>query len=153
MTAFEQANRNARTGQETLEASSRVIARRLSIVSEAMANPLKADHAELSRMGTEKVAALSASAGAMVEGTADLARSSCAIAEREAAHGSRLIAQMRQARSLADVAALQADWGLAVWTRAFSDSHSLALSLLDTQARALSPIHKAVTANATRLKA
>ena len=152
MTAFEKANKNARTGQETLEASSRVIARRLTIMSEAMADPLQADHAELSRMGTEKVVAVTAATEALIEGTVDLARTSCAIAEREADHSARLLSQMGQANSLAAMANLQTQWGLAAWTRAFEDSQALTLSLLDTQARALQPIHKTVTGNAARLK-
>lgn len=153
MTAFELANKNARTGQETLEASGRVIARRLTIVSEAIADPLRADHAELSRMGTEKVAAMTAATEALIEGAVDLTRASCSIAEREADLGSNLINQMGQARSLSDVAVLQAQWGMAAWNRALSDSHSLTLSLLGTQARALEPIHETVTDNARRLKA
>lgn len=153
MTAFEQANQNARTGQETLEASSRVIAKRLTIMSEALADPLHADHAELSRMGTEKVVAMTAATEALIDGAVDLTRTSYSIAEREADLGSSLINQMSQARSLTDVALLQAQWGMAAWGRAFSDSQALTLSLLDTQARALKPIHGTVTRNASRLKA
>lgn len=153
MTAFEQASRNARTGQETLEASGRVIAKRMAILSEAMADPLRADHAELSRMGTEKLVAASASAEALIEGSVDLARTSYSIAEREAEHSTDLMNQIGRARSLADVAMLQAQWGFGAWTRALSDSQDLAARLLQTQERALSPIHSAVTDNAMRLKA
>ena len=153
MTAFEQASRNARTGQETLEASGRVIAKRMTILSEAMADPLHANHAELARMGTEKVTAATASAEALIEGGVDLARVSCSIAEREADHGVTLLNQLSQSRTLTDAAVLQAQWGFAVMTRAWSDSQDLTARMLSTQARVLSPIHRTVTRNATRLKA
>lgn len=153
MTAFEQASRNARTGQETLEASGRVIAKRMSLLSEAMADPANADHAELSRMGTEKLVAAAASAEALIEGGVGLARAASSIAEREAEHGTHLMQDISHARSLADVAMLQAQWGLAAWNRALSDGQDMTSRLLDTQARALSPIHSAVTDNASRLKA
>ena len=55
--------RNAQAGQELAQASAAVITRRFEIMGEALADPLRADHAELSRMGAEKVEAMTASAG------------------------------------------------------------------------------------------
>ena len=53
MNPIARAARTARAGQETAEASAQVIARRLAIMGEALADPLNADHAELGRMGAE----------------------------------------------------------------------------------------------------
>ena len=56
------------------------------------------------------------------------------------------------ADSLAGAAALQAAWGMGVWSRALSDSWDMGEALLKLQAKALSPIHAAAVANARRLK-
>ena len=64
MSPINHAARTARAGQELLQASGDVIARRLEIVAEAVRDPLKADLREMSLMGSEKVEALPASAGA-----------------------------------------------------------------------------------------
>ncbi len=152
MSPFDRANRTARASQETLEASAQVIARRLAILGEAMVDPARADHAELSRMGTEKVAAMTASTGALVDGTLALTRQTCQIAGREVAEGTAHVQRLSRADSLDQVAALQVRWGFDLWTRTLSDGLSLTQSLMTTQARALSPIRNAAVANAQRLK-
>ncbi|MNN83087.1 hypothetical protein D3C81_2000960 [compost metagenome] len=60
--------------------------------------------------------------------------------------------RLASADSLASAAALQAAWGMGVWSRALSDSWTLGESMLKLQAKALSPIHAAAVANARRLK-
>ncbi|MGO4409228.1 MULTISPECIES: phasin family protein [unclassified Brevundimonas] len=152
MNPIDQAARTARAGQETAQASAEVIARRMTIMGEAMANPLRADHAELGRMGTEKVEALTASAGAVAAGALDLAEQGGRIAGREGAEASAHLTRLASADSLAGAAALQAAWGMGVWSRAVADGWSLGAALLKTQAEALSPIHAAAVANAARLK-
>ena len=147
MSPFERANRTARASQETLEASAQVIARRLAILGEAMVDPARADHAELSRMGTEKVEAMAASTGALA-----LTRQTCQIAGREAAESTAHVQRLSRADSLDQVAALQVRWGFDLWNRALSDCLSLTQSLMTTQARALSPIRRTAMANARRLK-
>lgn len=152
MNPIDRAARTARAGQETAEASAQVIARRLAIMGEALADPLNADHAELGRMGAEKVEALTASAGAVASGALDLADQGRRIADREGLEASAHLARLSKTDSLAGAAALQTAWGMGVWSRAVADSWSLGATLLKTQAEALSPIHAAVVANAERLK-
>lgn len=153
MNPIDRAARTVRAGQETAEASAKVVARRLTIMREAMANPLRADHAELGRMGTEKVEALTASAGAVASGAMDLADQGRRIADREGAEASALMTRLSKADSLAGAAALQAAWGMGLWSRALSDSWTMGEAVLKMQAKALSPIHAAAVANAKRLKA
>lgn len=152
MNPIDRAARTVRAGQETAEASAKVIARRMTIMGEAMANPLRADHAELGRMGPEKVQAMTASAGALAAGAMDMADQGRRIADREGAEASAHMTRLASADSLASAAALQAAWGMGVWSRALSDSWTLGESMLKLQAKALSPIHAAAVANAKRLK-
>jgi hypothetical protein len=152
MNPIARAARTARAGQETAEASARVIVRRLAIMGEAVADPLRADHAELSRMGTEKVEALTASAGAVASGTLELADHGRRIINREGLEASAHMTRLASADSLAGAAALQTAWGMGVWSRALSNSWDMGEALLKLQARALSPIHAAAVANARRLK-
>ena len=152
MTPIDHAARTARAGQETAEASAQVIARRLAIMGEALADPLRADHAELGRMGTEKVEALTASAGAVASGALDLADQGRRIADREGIEASAHLARLARADSLASAAALQTAWGVGLWSRALSDSWNLGNTMLKLQAEALSPIHAAAVANAKRLR-
>ena len=152
MNPIDRAARTVRAGQETAEASAKVIARRMTIMSEAMANPLRADHAELGRMGPEKVQAMTASAGALAAGAMDMADQGRRIADREGAEASAHMTRLASADSLASAAALQAAWGMGVWSRALSDSWTMGESMLKLQAKALSPIHAAAVANAKRLK-
>lgn len=152
MNPIARAARTARAGQETAEASAQVIARRLAIMGEALADPLNADHAELGRMGAEKVEALTASAGAMASGALDLADQGRRIADREGLEASAHLARLAKTDSLVGAAALQAAWGVGLWSRALSDSWDLGNTMLKLQAQALSPIHAAAVANARRLK-
>ena len=152
MNPIDRAARTARAGQETAEASAQVIARRLAIMGEALADPLRADHAELSRMGVEKVEALTASAGAVATGALDLADQGRRIADREGLEASAHMARLSRADSLAGAAALQAAWGMGLWSRAMADSWDMGEAVLKMQAQALSPIHAAAVANAKRLK-
>ena len=57
-----------------------------------------------------------------------------------------------KALAVGDAAALQAAWGVGLWSRALSDSWDLGNTMLKLQAQALSPIHAAAVANARRLK-
>ena len=152
MNPIDRAARTIRAGQETAEASAQVIARRLAIMGEALADPLRADHAELGRMGSEKVEALTASAGAVAAGALDMADHGRRIADREGLEASAHMARLSRADSLAGAAALQTAWGMGVWSRALSDSWNLGNTMLKLQAEALSPIHAAAVANAKRLK-
>ena len=144
--------RNAQAGQELAEASAAVITRRLAIMGEAMADPLRADHAELGRMGTEKVEAMAASAGAAYAGAMDLAERAGRLAAREGAEAADCLARLARADTLFAFAAAQTDWALGAWSRAMNDGWSLYGAALKAQGRAMAPVHAKATANARRLK-
>ena len=80
MTAIRHAARTARAGQELLQASGDVIARRLEIVADGLRDPLRADLREMSLMGSEKVEALSASAAVGLNSVVAMAATSAAVA-------------------------------------------------------------------------
>ncbi|AYG94684.1 hypothetical protein D8I30_05430 [Brevundimonas naejangsanensis] len=144
--------RNAQAGQELAEASAAVIARRLEILGEALADPLRADHAELGRMGTEKVEALAASAGAACADALDLAEQAGRLAAREGAEAADCLARLARADTPAAFAAAQTNWAMGAWGRAVTDGWSFCDAALQAQERALAPVHAAATANARRLK-
>ena len=62
----------AASGGEMLRAASDVIAARLNIMAEGLADPMRADVREMSLMGTEKIEALSESAAAVAGNLGDL---------------------------------------------------------------------------------
>ena len=144
--------RNAQAGQELAEASAAVITRRLGIMGEAMADPLRADHAELGRMGAEKVEAMAASAGAAFAGAMDLSQRAGRMAAREGAEAADCMARLARADNPFAFAAAQTDWAMGAWSRAISDGWSFYGAALKAQGQALAPVHAKATANARRLK-
>ncbi len=152
MTPIRQAARTARAGQELLQASGDVIARRLEIVAEAVRDPLKADLREMSLMGSEKVEALSASASVGLNAAASLAATTAAVAARETAAAQTALGSVLKAGNPAEAALAQGAWVTAAMSRAVSDGWAFGATMLKLQADALAPIHAAAVANAKRLK-
>jgi len=144
--------RTARASRELIEASGDVIARRLEIVAEAVREPLKADYAELTLMGTEKVEALAASAAIGAAGAAAAVDAAGRIAAREGAAACTALEAMAAARTPAEALAAQGSWALGAWGRSVRDSLGFGASMLKLQADALQPVHAAATANARRLR-
>jgi len=146
------AARTAVSSGEMLEAAGNVIAARLQIMAEGMADPRKADLTEMSLMSTEKVQAMSESAHAVSRTLGDIGGRLNANALDEAGHASRAAAAIAQAATPA--AALQAQYAYAVgwWGRAAGQMLTLNTELLKGQAEALRPIHDKAVANARRLK-
>ena len=149
---IDHATRAARTGHELLQASGDVIARRLEMVAEAVRDPLKADLREMSLMGSEKVEALTASAGAGLSGALGLAAAATAAAARETAAAQGALNAVLTARTPAEAALAQGSWMTAAMGRAVSDGWAFGASMLKLQAEAVAPIHAAAVANAKRLK-
>ena len=149
---IDQAHRAARAGQELLQASGDVIARRLEIVAEAVRDPLKADLREMSLMGSEKVEALTASATAGLNGAMTMAATTAAAAARETAAAQGALNAVLTARNPAEAALAQSGWVTAAMGRAVSDGWAFGATMLKLQADALAPIHAAAVANAKRLK-
>ena len=152
MTPIRQAARTARAGQELLQASGDVIARRLEIVADGFRDPLKADLRELSLMGSEKVEALTASATAGLSGAVTMASTTAAVAARETAAAQKALNAVLAARNPAEVALAQGSWMTAAMGRAVSDGWAFGASMLKLQTETLAPIHAAAVANAKRLK-
>ena len=152
MTPIRQAARTARAGQELLQASGDVIARRLEIVADGFRDPLKADLLEMSLMGSEKVEALTASASAGLNGAMNLAATTAAAAARETAAAQGALGAVLTARTPAEAALAQGSWVTAAMGRAVSDGWAFGATMLKLQADALAPIHAAAVANAKRLK-
>ncbi|HZW16199.1 MAG TPA: phasin family protein [Brevundimonas sp.] len=152
MTPIRQAARTARAGQELLRASGDVIARRLEIIADGVRDPLKADLRELSLMGSEKVEALTASAGAGLNGAVAVAAATAATVARETAAAQDALGAVLKAGSPVEAAAAQGAWATAAMGRAVSDGWAFGATMLKLQADALAPIHAAAVANAKRLK-
>lgn len=148
----EAAARTLRAGGETLEAARDVVAARLEILASGLADPTRADLAEMSLMGAEKAEALSAAMGALAQGLGRaggrMARGAAAETERAAQAASTMAA----ARTPAEMAQAQADYVLGWWSRSLSQAVALNGDLLKAQSEALGPIHAAAMANARRLK-
>ncbi|AQR60502.1 phasin [Brevundimonas sp. LM2] len=146
------AESNAANGGEMLRAASDVIAARLTIMAEGLANPMQADMREMSLMGSEKVEALTASAHAMTDNLGDLAARVSQSALDEVAHAQQAAARIAAAGSPQAAATAHYDYAVAWWGRAAGQMLTLNTELLKAQADALAPIHSAAVANAARLK-
>ncbi|NJC40812.1 hypothetical protein GGQ87_001070 [Brevundimonas alba] len=152
MSPIKQAARTARAGQELLQASGDVIARRLEIVAEGFRDPLKADLLEMSLMGSEKVEALTASATVGLNTAVGMAATTAAAVARETAAAQGALGAVLKASTPAEAALAQGAWVTAAMSRAVSDGWAFGSTMLKLQADALAPIHAAAVANAKRLK-
>jgi hypothetical protein len=152
MSPIDEAARAARAGQELLEASGDVIARRLGIVADAMRDPSKADMTELALMGSEKLEAINASARIGMTGAMALARTAQGVAARETAAASQAFDAVMKSTNPAEMLTTQGQWAANAWTRSWEDSWAMGAALMKLQTDALQPIHAAATANAKRLK-
>lgn len=152
MSPIDEAARAARAGQEMLQASGDVIARRLEIVADALRDPARADFRELGLMGSEKVEALAASAQAGLTGALTLAGQAGAAAARETAAARGALDAVVNARTPAEAMMAQGSWAAGAMSRAMGDAWTLGGAMLKLQADALAPIHAAATANAKRLR-
>lgn len=152
MSPIDDALKAARSGQELLDASGRVIARRLEILGDALRDPSKADLTEMTLMGSEKLEAATASAFAGARGAAAVAEIGAKVLARETSEARKAMDSMASARSPIEAAAAQGAWAASAWSRALSDSWTLGAAMLKAQTEALAPLHKAATANAKRLK-
>ena len=143
---------NAVHGGEMLRAASDVIAARLTIMAEGLANPMKADMREMSLMSSEKVEAMTASATAVAGNLGDLAARVSKSALDEVAHAQHAASQIAAADSPQAAATAHYNYAVAWWGRAAGQMLTLNTELLKTQADALRPIHSVAVANARRLR-
>ncbi|MFT4911600.1 MAG: hypothetical protein ACI9YM_000170 [Brevundimonas sp.] len=139
-------------GGEMLHASGEVISARLEIMAAGLANPGKADLAEISLMSSEKVEAISASVSTVTRNFGDLSDRLTRSAANEIHLASRAAAAMASATDPAALATLQYNYAVGWWGRATGQMLTLNTELLKVQAEALDPIHRTAVANAKRLK-
>lgn len=142
----------AASGGEMLRAASDVIAARLNIMAEGLADPMRADVREMSLMGTEKIEALSESAAAVAGNLGDLTARMSKSAMDEVGFAQRAAAKVLGAATLEAAAEAQYDYAVGWWGRAAGQMLTLNTELLKAQSDALKPIHSAAVANARRLK-
>lgn len=139
-------------GGEMLHAAGEVISARLEIMAAGLADPAKANLAEISLMSSEKVEAMSASVSTVTRNFGDLSDRLTRSAANEIHLASRAAAAMATAPDPAAFATLQYNYAVSWWGRAAGQLLTLNTELLKVQAEALHPIHKTAVANARRLK-
>jgi hypothetical protein len=142
----------AANGGEMMRAASEVIAARMTLMAEGLANPMKADIREMSLMGTEKMQALTASATAVAVTLGDVAARVSQSALDEVGHAQQAASAITSADTPQAAAAAHYNYAVAWWGRAAGQMLTLNTELMKVQADALKPIHSVAVANARRLK-
>lgn len=142
----------AESGGEMFRAASDVIAARLNILAQGIADPRRADVREISLMGAEKMEAMTDSAVAVGGALGDLAARASRSALDEIGHAQKAAARIAAADTPGAAAAAQFDYALAWWGRAAGQMLTFNTEVLKAQSDALRPIHSAAVANAKRLK-
>jgi len=140
------------SGAELLRTSGEVIAARLEILRSGLADPPRADMAEIALMGAEKLKAAGHSAAVIAGAMNDIGGRMARDAAEELAEASRAASTMATASD--PLAAAQAQYAYAVgwWGRAATQAMRLNAELLQTQDAVMRPIHQAASANADRLR-
>lgn len=118
---------------ETLNASHNVFGHRSKTIEDAFNNPLSADYLELSRMVSEKGTAFAASGWSMMR---DWVAMQADLGAQASALGKVMMGEMPSARA-----------AQAMMTR----GQRLSSAAVAGSIRAMTPVHKAATANARRL--
>jgi hypothetical protein len=150
-TAMAVAGQNARTGSRLAVASAEVVARRVGLGMQGAADPANADYAELARLVPEKAAAASAAAARLMERSGRLAQQLTTATVNEMVATSRATLRLAACRTPAALAAAQTDLALAWLGRAMAQSIAFATLAMRSQHAAVTPFHRAATANARRL--
>lgn len=146
------ATATAVAGGEMMKAASDVIAARMEILANGLADPRKADFKEISLMSSEKVEALSESAASLTRNLGALGDRLSQSAAEEMALAGKAAEAMSGASTPQAFAAVQYDYALGWWSRATGQMLTLNTEMLKAQAQALKPIHDTAVANAKRLK-
>ncbi|RZJ92119.1 MAG: phasin [Brevundimonas sp.] len=142
----------AQAGGELMAATAEVVAARMEILAAGLADPRRADLKEMALMGSEKVAAFTASASRAQRGMSAASEALVAAGAREAGLAAEAAQTIARAASPAHAAQAQAAYMFGWWTRSAEQGWALGSALLNAQADAMKPLHKAATANAKRLR-
>ena len=119
---------------ETLSAAHAVVGHRSRTIESALHDPLGADHAELGRMVSEKTSAFGAAGASLAR---DYFSMQADLSAQAAALGQMMLGQLPTPRASQAMIAR---------------SQRLGTAALSSSIRALTPVHKAATANAKRLE-
>lgn len=149
---LQNAEANLRTGQEMAEASAFVVQKRLEKLAGAAVDPIRADHAEIGRMGSEKVEAFTASAGAASHAAFEMGEACTDIARRTTEQLQANLDALSRETDEAKRLALQTEQVAQFWGQAMVDGMALWSQGLSAQAKIMAPLHARVTENAKRLK-
>ena len=142
----------AQAGGELMAATAEVVAARIEILAAGLADPRRADLKEIALMGSEKVAAFTASAIHSQRRMGAASEALAAASAREVGLAAAAAQAVAQAPTPAQAAKAQADYMIGWWTRAAEQGWSFGSAVLNAQAEAMKPLHKAATANARRLR-
>lgn len=137
---------------EMMRAAGDVVAARLEILVAGLTDPSKADPAEMARMGLEKVEAGALAAAGASGKLGEAAARVGVSALTEAGLAGRAFSAAATARTPVEAGWVMMSYGMGWWGRAAGEAVRLNAALLDAQAEALKPIHRAATDNAKRLK-
>jgi hypothetical protein len=141
----------ARTVSETVTAASTVIGHRIALGARAVADPFNADHAEFSRMTTEKLEALSGVSAAMLAELRDLHREVATFAAQQTTGAARAVFALGSAQTGATILETQRRFLMESWARGAAHALELAARGAGLSAQVLAPVHETATANARRL--
>lgn len=147
------AGANLAKGAELAMVSSRVVSKRTELGVAAMADPLRAEHAELARMLPEKTKALSASNAVLIKGLGEMAEQVTGFLMNEMAIATRTTSQLAFCRTPAAAMGLQSRLAIEWYGRVFSQYIELVSLAVRSQGAMLTPVHRAATDNARRLNA
>jgi len=144
--------RHAARAHDAATAAASVIAARMEMGRVAMGAPSLEAANEAAAMITEKVAAFSQAGAAMAGSAGELAARQMRYAMDETARGGAAVAKLAACKTPMDLAMAQSQIAMDFFTRGFTHSVSLGALAMRAGDAGLRPIHKAVTANAKRLK-
>lgn len=139
-------------GGEMMRAAGEVVAARLDILAAGLADPSRADLAEISLMSSEKIEAASASAAALTRGLGEVGDRLARQAAEEMEIAGRAVGRMASAATPQAFFEAQTAWMTGWMGRAGALSVGLTGEALRAQAEAWKPIQDAAAANARRLK-
>jgi hypothetical protein len=137
-------------GEMTLAASS-VIGTRTALAAAALREPHRADHAELARMGPEKIAAFGEAGAAIAMEMWQLQRDTLAFIAAQVQGATCMALSLSTAPTLLHAIDAQSSYVAETLDRAAHESATIAGRALNIAAIGAAPIHRRATANARRL--
>ena len=148
---FDAATRNAGTSNDIAIAAGDIIAKRVILGIAAALDPMRADHAEFTRMMPEKMEAFSAAGLIMLEHSNQFGWECSRIATDEVMTTARATLAMTGCATPMAMAEAQGQFALAWFNRTATNFFAMGMLALGAQQAAMVPIQKTVAANTERL--